>query len=82
MTEPPIFAGFHVGVFALSLVKGLSLDPTSGNGGTAGFYSTNLIRSMVGFNSFGQMPTWTYKGTSSYNALQVQLNRRMGRLQR
>ena len=51
-------------------------DPTS-----SGFYSTNLIRSMVGFNSFGQMPTWTYKGTSSYNALQVQLNRRMGRLQ-
>ncbi len=51
-------------------------DPTG-----SGFYSTNLIRSLVGFNGFGQMPTWTYVGTSSYNALQVQLNRRMGRLQ-
>jgi hypothetical protein len=51
-------------------------DPTS-----TGFYSTNLIRSMVGFNGFGQIPVWTYSGTSSYNSLQVQLNRRMGRFQ-
>lgn len=51
-------------------------DPTS-----TGFYSTNLIRSMVGYNGFGAIPIWTYNGTSSYNALQVQLNRRFGRLQ-
>jgi hypothetical protein len=51
-------------------------DPTS-----TGFYSTNLIRSMVGYNGLGQIPIWTYVGTNSYNSLQVQLNRRMGRLQ-
>ncbi|MBI4907055.1 MAG: carboxypeptidase regulatory-like domain-containing protein [Acidobacteria bacterium] len=51
-------------------------DPTS-----SGFYSTNLIRSLVGYNGFGQIPIWTYLGTSSYHSLQVQLNRRMGRLQ-
>ncbi|MGH9719952.1 MAG: carboxypeptidase regulatory-like domain-containing protein [Bryobacteraceae bacterium] len=51
-------------------------DPTS-----SGFYSTNLIRSMVGFSGFGQIPIWTYIGTNSYHALQMQLNRRVGRLQ-
>lgn len=51
-------------------------DPTS-----TGFYSTNLIRSQVGYVGFGQIPIWTYKDTSSYNALQVQLNRRFGNLQ-
>ena len=51
-------------------------DPTS-----TGFYSTNLIRAMVGYSGFGQIPVWTYKGTNSYNSLQVQLNRRVGRLQ-
>jgi hypothetical protein len=51
-------------------------DPTS-----AGFYSTNLVRSLVGFNGLGAIPTWTYLGTSNYHALQMQLNRRMGRLQ-
>ncbi len=51
-------------------------DPTS-----TGFYSTNLIRAQVGYAGFGQIPIWTYKGTSSYNALQIQLNRRFGNLQ-
>ena len=51
-------------------------DPTG-----TGFYSTNLIRSMVGFNGIGPMPIFTYKGSSNYNALQIQLNRRVGRLQ-
>jgi hypothetical protein len=51
-------------------------DPTS-----SGFYSTNLIRSMVGFSGYGQIPIWTYVGSNSYNSLQVQLNRRVGRLQ-
>ncbi len=51
-------------------------DPTS-----TGFYSTNLIRSQVGFSGFGSIPLWTYANTSSYNALQVQLNRRVGKLQ-
>ncbi len=51
-------------------------DPTS-----TGFYSTNLIRGMVGYRGFGNIPIWTYKGASSYNSLQIQLNRRMGSLQ-
>jgi len=51
-------------------------DPTS-----TGFYSTNLIRAMVGYAGIGMSPAWSYLGGSSYNALQVQLNRRMGNLQ-
>lgn len=51
-------------------------DPTS-----TGFYSTNLVRAMVGYAGFGSIPLWTYVGKSNYNALQVQLNRRTGRLQ-
>jgi hypothetical protein len=51
-------------------------DPTS-----TGFYSTNLVRAMVGYAGYGQIPIWTYRGTNNYNALQIQLNRRMGRLQ-
>ncbi|MBI4876149.1 MAG: carboxypeptidase regulatory-like domain-containing protein [Acidobacteria bacterium] len=51
-------------------------DPTS-----SGFYSTNLIRAMVGYAGIGQIPIWTYVGGSSYNSLQVQLNRRVGNLQ-
>ena len=51
-------------------------DPTS-----TGFYSTNLIRSMVGYSGYGSIPLWTYIGTNSYNSLQVQLNRRVGKLQ-
>ncbi len=52
-------------------------DPTS----ATAFYSTNLIRGMVGYNGIGEIPTWTYIGTNSYHALQAQLNRRMGKLQ-
>ncbi len=51
-------------------------DPTS-----TGFYSTNLVRAMVGYAGFGQIPIWTYIGTSNYNSLQAQLNRRVGNLQ-
>ena len=51
-------------------------DPTS-----TGFYSTNLIRAMVGYSGYQGIPIWTYKGSSNYNSLQVQLNRRMGKLQ-
>lgn len=50
-------------------------DPTS-----TGFYSTNLIRAMVGYAGLGQIRGWTYRGGSSYNSLQVQLNRRAGNL--
>ena len=42
-------------------------------------YSTNLIRSMVGYQGIGQIPSVVNNGTSSYNSLQVQLNRRVGR---
>jgi hypothetical protein len=50
-------------------------DPTS-----SGFYSTALIRAMVGYSGYNNIPVWTYIGTNNYNALQVQLNRRMGKL--
>jgi Carboxypeptidase regulatory-like domain len=52
------------------------LDPTS-----TGFYSTNLIRAMVGYAGYAQIPEWTYMGSNNYNSLQVQLNRRVGRFQ-
>ncbi len=50
-------------------------DPTS----SSGLYSTNLIRSMVGFKGTGMVPVFTNNGASNYNSLQVQLNRRAGR---
>jgi hypothetical protein len=52
------------------------VDPTSSSGA---LYSTNLIRSMVGYKGVGQIPLFVNNGTSSYNSLQVQLNRRVGR---
>jgi hypothetical protein len=55
------------------------LDPTSSNGGKGAFYSTNLIRSMVGYPGFGQIQTFGYKSNGTYNALQVQLNKRLQR---
>jgi len=51
-------------------------DPTSSSGA---LYSTNLIRSMVGYKGIGQIPLFVNNGTSSYNSLQVQVNRRVGR---
>jgi hypothetical protein len=51
-------------------------DPTS-----TGFYSTNLVRAMVGYSGFGQIPIWTYIGANNYNSLQMQLNRRVSNLQ-
>ncbi len=55
------------------------LDPTSANGGTAAFYSANLIRALAGRYNYGQINTWTQIGESNYNSLQVQINRRFGR---
>jgi hypothetical protein len=52
------------------------IDPTSSSGA---LYSTNLIRSMVGYKGVGQIPLFVNNGTSSYNSLQVQVNRRVGR---
>lgn len=55
------------------------LDPTSGNGGTASFYSTNLIRALSGgYQGWGAIKTFTQIGESLYDALQVQVNRRVG----
>jgi len=49
-------------------------DPTS-----SGLYSTNLIRSMVGYKGMGMIPMFTNDRQSNYNSLQVQLNRRAGK---
>lgn len=55
------------------------LDPTSANGGTGGFYSTNLIRALSGgYRGWGSINAFTQIGESYYDALQVQLNRRFG----
>jgi hypothetical protein len=53
-------------------------DPTSANGGTGGFYSTNLIRALSGGYRYGSITTYTSLGESIYDSLQVQLNRRFG----
>jgi hypothetical protein len=54
-------------------------DPTSSNGGRGAFYSTNVIRTMVGFRGFAGIPSFTYKSNGNYNALQAQINKRMSR---
>jgi hypothetical protein len=55
------------------------LDPTSANGGTGAFYSTNLIRALAGgYQGWGAINTFTQIGASNYNALQVQFNKRLG----
>jgi Carboxypeptidase regulatory-like domain/TonB-dependent Receptor Plug Domain len=56
------------------------LDPTSANGGTGGFYSTNIIRSLAGaYPGWGGIQLYTQNGESYYDALQAQFNRRVGR---
>jgi hypothetical protein len=55
------------------------LDPTSAKGGTAAFYSTNLIRALAGgYQGWGSINTFTQIGESLYDALQVQFNKRVG----
>ncbi len=51
-------------------------DPTG-----SGFYSTNLVRALTGYAGYGAINIWTYVDVSSYNSLQMQLNRRTGALQ-
>ncbi|MES1258554.1 MAG: hypothetical protein ABUS51_08990, partial [Acidobacteriota bacterium] len=55
------------------------LDPTSSGGGTGGFYSTNLIRALSGGYNWGAIQGYTQDGESSYNALQVAINRRFSK---
>lgn len=56
------------------------IDPTS-NPANPGFYSANLIRAMVGYAGIGNVIDYTENYTNNYNALQMQLNRRAGRIQ-
>jgi hypothetical protein len=56
------------------------IDPTT-NPANPGFYSTNLIRAMTGYAGLGNIIDFTQSYTNNYNSLQMQLNRRMGRLQ-
>ena len=55
------------------------LDPTSASNGTGAFYAANLIRAATKYQGYGSIATYTSLGESSYNALQVQLNRRFGK---
>ena len=56
------------------------IDPTS-NPANPGFYSTNLIRNMVGYKSIGNIIDYTQSYSNNYNSLQMQLNRRRGHVQ-
>lgn len=53
------------------------LDPTSSNGGTGAFYSTNILRSMTGYSGYGGIYDYTFVGESYYDALQTSLNKRL-----
>ena len=56
------------------------LDPTSANGGTGGFYSTNLIRALASpYPGWGGIQLYTQNGESYYDALQAQFNKRVGK---
>jgi hypothetical protein len=56
------------------------LDPTSANGGTGGFYSTNLIRALASpFPGWGAIQLYSANGESNYEALQTQFNKRVGK---
>jgi hypothetical protein len=56
------------------------LDPTSGSGGTGGFYSTNLLYALAGaYPGWGGIQMYTANGESNYNSLQAQFNKRVGR---
>ncbi len=58
------------------------LDPTSANGGTSAFYSTNLVRARSGgYQGYGAINTYTSAGESYYDALQSQARKRWGRVQ-
>ena len=56
------------------------LDPTSGNGGTAGMYSSNLIRALAGtYPGWAAIQGYTQDGESYYDALQMSIVRRFGK---
>jgi hypothetical protein len=55
------------------------LDPTSGGGGTGAFYNASLIKSLIGYQGYATIPSFTNVGESYYDSLQVQVNRRFGK---
>jgi hypothetical protein len=56
------------------------VDPTT-NPANPGYYSTNLIRNLVGYKSIGNIIDYTQSLTNNYNSLQAQVNRRRGKVQ-
>jgi hypothetical protein len=56
------------------------IDPTT-NPANPGFYSTNLIRALTGYAGIGNIIDYTEGYSNNYNSLQMQLNRRVGRVQ-
>ena len=56
------------------------IDPTT-NPANPGFYSVNLIRAMVGYAGIGNVIDYTENYVNHYNGLQMQLNRKVGRIQ-
>jgi hypothetical protein len=45
------------------------------------YYTTNLIRNLVGYKSVGNIIDYTQSYTNNYNSLQAQVNRRRGKVQ-
>ena len=56
------------------------IDPTS-NPANPSYYSTNLIRNLIGYKSVGNIILYTEGLTNNYNSMQAQLNRRTGHIQ-
>jgi hypothetical protein len=74
-TTPIVVGGVSAGCPQSAFV-----DPTT-NPANPGYYSTNLIRNLVGYKSIGNIIDYTQSYTNNYNSLQTQLNRRRGRTQ-
>ena len=55
------------------------LDPTSSGGGTGAFYAASLIKSLIGYQGYASIPSFTNAGEAYYDSLQVQVNRRFGK---
>jgi len=73
--NPIVVSGISAGCPQAAFV-----DPTT-NPANPGYYSTNLIRNLVGYKSVGNIIDYTQSYTNNYNSLQAQLNRRTGKIQ-
>ncbi|MBS1857367.1 MAG: hypothetical protein JST11_18510, partial [Acidobacteria bacterium] len=69
-----------VGGISAGCPQSAFVDPTS-NPANPSYYTTNLIRNLIGYKSIGNIIDYTQSYTNNYNSLQMQLNRRRGHIQ-